>query len=81
MTSKIEQLATDFSNSWERINAIVEDMAALEPTSELSAAAVQGFLRELQAEAITAIITTGEIQRIGRKDGYPGDFDKEETQA
>ena len=81
MTSKIEQLANDFSNNWERINAIVEDMAALEPTSDLSAAAVHGFLRELQDQTIQALITVSNIQRIGRKDGYPGDFDNEESDA
>lgn len=34
-------------------------------------AALHGFLRELQAQTITAVITIGEIQRIGRTDGYP----------
>ena len=77
MSKTIEQLASDFANSWERINAIVEDMATVEPTTDLSSAAIHGFLRELSDQTISAICLVQQIQRIGRRDGYPGDFDKE----
>lgn len=67
----IHELANDFANNWERISAIVEDMRDIEPDADLTAATLHGLLRELQDQTIQAVITIGNIQRIGRVEGYP----------
>ena len=78
MTSKIERLAGDFANNWERISAIVEDMRDIEPDADLTTATLQGLLRELQTQTIQAIVTVGDIQHIGRVDGYPSQLENAE---
>jgi hypothetical protein len=60
----------NLTNALEHIDAIINDTKEIEPNSDLNAAALHGFIREIQAQAITAIIAIQAIQTEGRKNGY-----------